>query len=96
MNKPERTFQWHNGSGRAVTAGDVTVTPQSQALVIRWPNGGLVWNRPVAVVVESPGQTRRIPIRDITRIVQISLFAISVASWIGFLLLRRRRTTDLR
>jgi hypothetical protein len=50
-----------------VTVHDVTVTP-SRELVVRWPKSGLVWNRPTAVLVEQDGQTRRIPIVDVTRI----------------------------
>ena len=51
MNKMklEDVFQWQTISGDPTTVGDVTVTPQSQALTIRWPYGGAVWNRPTAV-----------------------------------------------
>lgn len=91
MNKPKRTFQWQSGFSKPVTAGDITVTPQSQALVLRWRGLGLVWNRPVAVIVNGPGQTQRIPIFDYTRIVQWSLLAISAVFWIGLVVLRRRR-----
>ena len=57
MSKLKDRIQWQAVSGEEVTVGDVTLTPQSQALTIRWPNGGFVWNRPVSVLVERGGQT---------------------------------------
>ena len=96
MDRSKPTIQWQGGSGHPVTAGDITVTPQSQALIIRGAHGGFVWNRPVAVVVEQSGQTKRIPILDITRILQWSLLAASAACWIGLLLLQRQRTKELQ
>jgi hypothetical protein len=91
MDRSKPTIQWQSNSGQPVTAGEITVTPQSQALIFRWSNGGFVWNRPVAVVVERPGQIQRIPVLDITRIVQWSLLATSVACWIGFAILSSKK-----
>ena len=68
-----RLFQWRTVTGEAVTAGDSTVTPQSQALVVRWPGGGFVWNRPVAVLVQHGDKAERIPIVDVTRMAQLGL-----------------------
>ena len=96
MDRSKPTIQWRSGSSQPVTAGEITITPQSQALIFRWPHGGFVWNRPVAVVVERPGQTQRIPILDLTRILQWSLLATSAACWIGFLFLWRQRTKELQ
>jgi riboflavin biosynthesis pyrimidine reductase len=63
-------------SGDPIAVGDVTVRPQSQALTVRWPNGGFVWNRPVAVLVDRDGETERVPIIDVTRVVQIGLMGL--------------------
>lgn len=65
-------------SGHPITVGDTTITPQSHALIIRWPYGGFVWNRPRAILVERARQTQRIPIRDATRIVQIRLWGMAL------------------
>ncbi len=85
--------QWRTFSGDQVTIGDVTVTPQSRALTIRWPNGGFVWNRPVAVLVERDGSTERVPIVDVTLVARMVLFALSLALSMFILLLsvRKRR-----
>jgi hypothetical protein len=54
-------------TGEPLISGEVTVTPQSQAVIIRWPQGGWVWNRPIGVIVDRNGQTERRPIVDVTR-----------------------------
>ncbi|HET7089485.1 MAG TPA: hypothetical protein VFL17_12625 [Anaerolineae bacterium] len=73
-----RMFQSQAVSGSPVQAGDITVTPQSRALIVRLPFGGLVWRRPTAVLVERAGQMSRIPIVDVTRVVQLALLGASV------------------
>jgi len=58
---------------RPITAGDLRVTPESRILAVRLPFGGFVWHQPTGVVVERGGRTiQRLPIRDLTRIVQIA------------------------
>jgi hypothetical protein len=66
-------------TGDPISVGGVTVTPQSQAIMVRWPKGGWVWNRPVAILVEREGKTERIPIVNVTRIAQIGLYAFGIA-----------------
>jgi len=67
-------------SAEPVTVGDVTVTPRARALVVRLRWGGLVWNRPTAVTVERAGQVRRIPVVDVTRILQLGVLGLGLAS----------------
>ncbi len=78
MTRLREMVSWQTTWGEEVIVGDVTVTPQSKALVIHAPFGGLVWNRPVAILVERGERTERIPIVDVTRIVQLGLLALSV------------------
>jgi hypothetical protein len=80
MTRVKDIIQWQTISGNPVTMGDVSVTPQSQALTIRLPFGGFVWNRPVAVLVER-GESHRvesIPVVDVTRIIQLGLLGFSL------------------
>jgi hypothetical protein len=91
MNPNTQRFEWKNGSGQPVTAGGYTLTPQSQALVVSLPYFKWVWNRPVAVVVERGGESLRLPVVDVTRIVQLGLLALSAACWIAFFLFQQRR-----
>ena len=88
--------QWKTVTGSPMPIGDVTVTPQSQALTIRWPNGGFVWNRPVAVLVARGEETERIPVVDVTRMAQLGLFGLSIAFSVFTVLksIRQRRDTN--
>ena len=90
MTLPKRIIQYQTTSAHPITVGDTTITPQSQALIIRWPYGGFVWNRPRAILVERAGQTQYIPIRDATRIVQIRLWGIALL-WAIFTYLGSKR-----
>ena len=81
-------------AGDPVRVGDTTLTPQSQAFVVRWgSHGGLVWNRPLAVMVERNGQFTRMPVVDVTRIGQLALLGVSMlfAIAISAVSARRRR-----
>jgi hypothetical protein len=64
--------------GEPITIGETTLTPQAQVLTVRWPGGGWVWNRPVAILVDEPGRQSRLPIVDITRMAQIGFLAFSL------------------
>jgi hypothetical protein len=78
--RPGIDITWaREGSAGPVTVGEVTVTPRARALVVRLPWGGFVWNRPTAAMVEQAGQVRRIPVVDITRILQLGLLGLGVA-----------------
>lgn len=74
----KRVIEWQTTSAAPVTVGEVTVTPQSKALIVRWPNGGWVWNRPVSVLVEQGGQTETIPVVDVTRGFQLGLLGFGL------------------
>ena len=64
--------------GAPLMQGDMRITPQAHVLTLQTPFGGLVWNRPSAVVVERNGEVTRIPILDATRVIQATLFACSL------------------
>jgi hypothetical protein len=71
-------IQWRIVTGEPVTLGDLTVTPEAQALTIRLPTGGLVWNRPSAVLIERGDGVTRLPVIDITRLAQVALLSLSL------------------
>jgi hypothetical protein len=71
-------FQWRTVTGEAVTAGGRTIRPQSRALTVRWPGGGFVWNRPVALLVQQGEDSERIPIVDLTRMTQWGLAGVGL------------------
>lgn len=74
--------------GKAIQVEDTTIIPFANSMQVRIPfmQGGLVWNRPVAVAVQTAqGQEYILPVQDVTR--QI-LFAILGASLISGILLQ--------
>ena len=71
-------FQVQTVVGQPVIVGDITVTPQSQAIIVRLPIVGFVWHRPTAILVERDGQAQRFSIRDFTRILQLWLLGFSL------------------
>ena len=91
MAQNDRLFQRQTLLGKEITAGDITVTPQSQALTLRWRGGGWVWNRPVAVLVEREGDSERIPIIDVTRMAQVGLYGLGLCLTVLTLLVSARR-----
>ncbi|MAT95884.1 MAG: hypothetical protein CL608_01855 [Anaerolineaceae bacterium] len=64
--------------GTAVQTPHHTLIPESQALIIKFPYGGFVWQRPTAVLVQQGEQTRRYPITDVTRLATWSVLAASL------------------
>ena len=84
-----------NTSAEPIVVGDTRLTPQAQAVSLRFPFGGFVWNRPTAVLVERDDVTRRIPIVNATRAAQIALFGLvltfSVIIIIAWLAAQRAR-----
>jgi hypothetical protein len=85
-------FQVQTVSGQPVTVDSITVTPQSQALIVRLPIGGFAWNRPTAILVERDGTAKRFPIVDITRILQLWLLGFSlVLSIVSLIKVSRRK-----
>jgi hypothetical protein len=88
-------FQVQTVSGQKVAVESVTVTPQSQALIVRLPIGGFVWNRPTAILVERDETAKRFPIVDITRILQLWLLGfslvLSIVSLVKFSQRKERR-----
>ncbi|HET9589116.1 MAG TPA: hypothetical protein VFO91_10040 [Anaerolineales bacterium] len=68
---------------------------RSQVLQLQLPagNGGLIWNRPVAVLVNTPdGQERILPVRDVTRVTILALLAFSLGGTLLLMLFRRKTT----
>lgn len=64
--------------GTAVSTPHHTLIPESQALIIKFPYGGFVWQRPTAVLVQKGEQTQRHPITDVTRLATWSVLAASL------------------
>ncbi len=81
MRRFNDLVQWHKASGQPVVVHDLTLTPQSQVLIVRFPWGAWVWHRPTAIQVERNGRVERLPIVDLTRLIQLGLVGLLSGLW---------------
>jgi hypothetical protein len=67
--------------GIPVRMGSFSLTPISRAFIIQIPglHGGLVWNRPSAVVItRADGSQQWVPVMDVTRLTLFGIAALTV------------------
>ncbi len=79
--------------GGTIQSGPNKITPFSQAVKLMLPGsrGGLIWNRPVSVLVQgTDGSENVLPVVDVTRIAQLALLGVGLAFGILFWLINRR------
>lgn len=88
---PSAWIDWQTSDGEPIRINELTITPQAQALTICWPGGGLVWNRPAALLIERAGQVERSPLYDWTRLLQVSLLLFGLMGGLLLATGRRRR-----
>jgi hypothetical protein len=77
-----------------IRINNTEVRLRSQVIQLRFPvvNGGLIWNRPLAVVVRtSDDQEQILPVPDLTRITILILAGLSFASMFLLTFFRRKR-----
>ena len=76
---PQIGFKYHRG--KPVTHGKMLITPVTRTLCLPLPgnHGGLIWNRPYAVEVQTgDGEAMTLPVTDSTRQAQIVLLAMGL------------------
>ena len=87
------TIERESRAGSALQVGKYQITPLTRVLTIRFPGhtGGLIWNRPKAVIVRTPEGTEKIlPVRDVTRLIIWSMLAGGIFGAILIGLTRRK------
>jgi hypothetical protein len=80
-------------TGEPIRIKDAQLRVRSQVVQLRFPfiNGGLIWNRPVAVWVRTAdGQDQILPVSDVTRTTLLSLLTFSLVVTFLFRLFRRK------
>jgi hypothetical protein len=90
---PGPIFKIQSSVGEPIPAGDLQLIPIARSLRVGFPGlkGGLIWNRPLAVVARAKDGTQTVyPIRDVTRLVQLALLGAGLALALGAWLLRSR------
>jgi hypothetical protein len=81
-------------AGEPISVDEREIVPIARSVRVQMPllRGGLIWNRPVAVVVRAAnGQEYELPVRDVTRRAQLFVVAVGIlSSFLMWLVLRRR------
>ena len=81
-------------NSKTVSINGTLLTLQSQTIGVKHRHAGFVWNRPLAIVTERDGVVTKTPIIDVTRIVTIFLFGVTlVFSIFQIATVRRRRAS---
>jgi hypothetical protein len=93
----EKFWEIRQTAAEAVVSDTVQVTPEAQAVIIRWPGGGMVWNRPKGVRIFAPkGQaTAYMPIYDLTRLLQVACYGLAAIFTLRGLLAGRSHKTHV-
>ena len=73
-----KMVKWQTINAEATSAHGYRVTPQLQSLQVTLPIGGLLWSRPVAILVQKDDLQHRIPIVDATRVAQLMIYAFAI------------------
>ena len=76
-------------AGDPIDVGDSKIVPLAKVVQLQIPgvSGGLIWNRPTAVVVQTSEEEERVvPVRDVTREIQLVIIGsgllIVLLSWL--------------
>lgn len=86
-------------AGKPITFGGTTIVPFAHSIQVKLPfvPGGVVWNRPVAVAVQTTqGQEYILPIQDVTRQILLSLIGASIISAILIFFLSQKSSRGKR
>ncbi len=76
--KPHIAYETH--VTEPLAAGSRQIVVQSRVLRLDLePFGGFIWNRPSAVLVRDADGEQTVPVRDVTRLVQIALLSVGAA-----------------
>ncbi|HKF44281.1 MAG TPA: hypothetical protein VKG01_14355 [Thermoanaerobaculia bacterium] len=78
--------------GPAVRHGGRVLVPvgRTWGLRVPWSRAAFVWNRPLGVEVEGPGEQRFLPVPDRTRGIQWALLGLGAAVFLLSRFLRKR------
>jgi hypothetical protein len=84
MAKKTKYMQYGVHEGPPQQVGGWSLTPQARTFLINTPWGGVVWNRPTAVIARKDDITQHHPIPDPTRAALLLFMVLSaIAALIG-------------
>ena len=77
--------------GAPIAVAGATLVPVARSVRLELCQGGVIWNRPIGVLVDAAGREKLVPVRDRTRRLQLTLLGAGLAGSFILRLVRRRR-----
>jgi hypothetical protein len=93
----EPVLQVSTSRGEPITTRYGQIVPLTRAVKLRWPGGGLNWNRPAAIEVQQGQSQQKLPIKNATSRTIFTIVLTGLAITLGlssFLKSRRRHQHD--
>ncbi len=90
MKRLNQIVRLETQRGTSIVTANGVITPISQALFVRYPYGGFVWNRPIAIEVQTEQGASRVRILDVTLMVRLGLYLSGFILAVIFLLINRQ------
>ncbi|MFN2189588.1 MAG: hypothetical protein ACK2T3_12565 [Candidatus Promineifilaceae bacterium] len=92
MEKIRKILHVETLMGEPIQAGEMVITPVSQAVILKIPHFGAVWNRPHQIRITEGESKTSVQIVNITRIAQIAIYGLGAVLLAAMLALSRRRS----
>jgi hypothetical protein len=89
-----QAIQIETQAGQSIQTGKLRLTPFARSVSLRLPGfpGGIIWNRPTAVLVQHEnGDEQLLPVQDITRRQQLALLGAGLLGAVLVWLFWRRQ-----
>ena len=89
----EPMLQVHTSRGEPITTRYGQIVPLTRVVKVRWPGGGLNWNRPAAIELQQGQTQQKLPIKNATSrtIFTIVLTGLAITLGLSSFLKNRRR-----
>jgi hypothetical protein len=87
--------RWQVTAGQPVVVGTTRITVQSWSLVVGWLALGVIWRHPTAALVEVDGRAARLPIHDVSRLIEVGLLGLGFAIVIVMASMRRKEHVSI-
>ena len=89
----EPILQVHTSRGEPIATRYGQIVPLTRVVKVRWPGGGLNWNRPAAIELQQGQAQQKLPIKNATSraIFTIVLTGLTITLGLSSFLKNRRR-----
>lgn len=91
MTENRKRFHWKTHRGESLYDGELSITPVAKLLSVRLPFIGFIWSYPYQVEITHGEEIRILPIVNLTRLAQISIYGIGLSLAVIAVVLGKRK-----